>query len=170
MAKNKHNQSLGSDIKRSDDRIRETGEIFTPLSEIHRMMDSLSEYEIKNDTFLDLCAGNGNFSAVFLERGVPSEHIYGIEYMEDNFFELCDRLNIQDQCYKLCTYLILSDEYAEVKDSSGKVILKKGNYLRCDATFQEFPLLFDQENVLGCEWVPVDEVAHRAAEEAQETL
>lgn len=168
MVKNKHNQSLGSDIKRSDDRIRKTGEIFTPEEEIHRMVDSLSEYEIANNTFLDLCAGNGNFSSVLLERGVPLEHIYGIEYMEDNFFELCDRLNIQDQCCKLCTYLVLSDEYVDVKDSSDKVILKKGNYLRCDALFKEFPLLFDQETVLGCEWVPVDEVAHREHQDGED--
>ena len=170
MAKNKHNQTLGSDIERSDDRIRETGEIFTPESEINRMMNSLSDYEIANNTFLDLCAGNGNFSTIFLGRGVPLEHIYGVEYMEDNFFELCNRLNIQDQCYKLCKHHVLSDEYDDVKDSSDKVILKKGNYLRCDALLEDFHLLFTQERSLGYQWVPVDEVAHRASQEAQETL
>jgi hypothetical protein len=90
--------------------------------------------------------------------------------MEDNFFELCDRLNIQDQFYKLCKHHILSDEYEDVKDSSDKVILKKGNYLRCDALLEDFHLLFDQERSLGYQWVPVDEVAHRASQEAQETL
>ena len=86
--KNSHNAQLGSKIRRSDDRIRATGEVFTPENEIHRMIDSLSEYEIKNCTFLDYCAGNGNFSFVLRERGVAIAHIYGVEYMEDNFFEL----------------------------------------------------------------------------------
>lgn len=170
MAKNKHNQSLGSDIERSDDRIRETGEVFTPIEEIHRMMDNLSQDEIENNIFLDLCAGNGNFSVVFLERGVPQEHLYGVEYMEDNFFELCDRLNIQDQCYKLCKYLVFSDEYEDVKDSSEKVILKKGNYLRCDALLDDFHLLFDQERVLGYVWVPVEEVSQDPADDLLEAL
>ena len=76
--KNKHNQ-LGSDIERSDDRIRQTGEVFTPEECIHKMVDSLSEYQLKNDMFLDYCAGNGNFSSVLIDRGVPQSHIYDYE-------------------------------------------------------------------------------------------
>ena len=128
--KNSHNTQIGSKIRRSDDRIRATGEVFTPEKEIHRMIDSLSEYEIKNCTFLDYCAGNGNFSFVLRERGVPIDHIYGVEYMEDNFFELCDRLNIKGHLYKLVRYYILDGEYEDIKDSSDSVILKMGNYLR----------------------------------------
>lgn len=170
MVKNKHNQSLGSDIERSDERIRQTGEIFTPVEEIHRMIDALSDGEIQNHTFLDYCAGSGNFSATLIERGVPIEHIYGIEYMVDNFFELCDRLNIQETCCKLVRHHVLNDEYEDIKDSSDNVILKKGNFLRCDVFFDDFELLFDEEGKLGYRWVPVEEVAHRPSQEAQKTL
>lgn len=155
--KNKHNQQLGSDIVRSDDRIRETGEIFTPEKCIHKMITALSESQLMHDTFLDYCAGNGNFSSVLIDSGVPQSHIYGVEYMEDNFSELCNRLNIDDPCYKLVKPSLIDHE--EVKDSSDKVILKKGNYLRCDVFFPDFHLLFDNENVLGYLWVPVDKLA-----------
>ncbi len=153
--KNKHNQQLGSDIIRSDDRIRQTGEVFTPEECIHRMVDSLSESQLKNDMFLDYCAGNGNFSSVLIDRGVSQSHIYGIEYMEDNFFELCNRLKINGQCYKLVKPSLF--DYDEIKDSSNKVILKKGNYLRCDVFFPDFQLLFHEEGKLGYSWVSVDE-------------
>ena len=151
--KNSHNAQLGSKIRRSDDRIRATGEVFTPENEIHRMIDSLSEYEIKNCTFLDYCAGNGNFSFVLRERGVAIDHIYGVEYMEDNFFELCDRLNIMGNLYKLVRYYILDGEYEDIKDSSDSVILKMGNYLRCDIFFKDYELLFDEETKLGYVWI-----------------
>ena len=152
--KNKHNQQLGSDIVRSDDRIRETGEIFTPEKCIRKMIGALSEAQLMHDTFLDYCAGNGNFSSVLVDSGVPQSHIYGVEYMEDNFFELCNRLGIDDPCYKLVKPSLFDHE--EVKDSSDKVILKKGNYLRCDVFFPDFQLLFDQEGKLGYTWVPVE--------------
>jgi len=153
--KNKHNQQLGSNIIRSDDRIRQTGEVFTPEECIHRMVDSLSESQLKNDMFLDYCAGNGNFSSVLIDCGVSQSHIYGIEYMEDNFFELCNRLKINEQCYKLIKPSLF--DYDEIKDSSNKVILKKGNYLRCDVFFPDFQLLFHEEGKLGYSWVSVDE-------------
>jgi len=153
--KNKHNQQLGSDIIRSDDRIRQTGEVFTPEECIHRMVDSLTESQLKNDMFLDYCAGNGNFSSVLIDRGVSQSHIYGIEYMEDNFFELCNRLKINEQCYKLVKPSLF--DYDEIKDSSNKVILKKGNYLRCDVFFPDFQLLFHEERKLGYIWGSVDE-------------
>jgi hypothetical protein len=152
--KNKHNQQLGSDIVRSDDRIRETGEIFTPEKCIRKMIGALSEAQLMHDTFLDYCAGNGNFSSVLVDSGVPQSHIYGVEYMEDNFFEMCNRLGIDDPCYKLVKPSLFDHE--EVKDSSDKVILKKGNYLRCDVFFPDFQLLFDQEGKLGYTWVPVE--------------
>jgi len=151
--KNKHNQQLGSNIVRTDDRIRETGEIFTPEECICDMVKSISAYDLKNNTFLDYCAGNGNFSAVLLDSGVPSEHIYGVEYMEDNFFELCDRLNIVGQTFKLVRQHVLTGEIEEIKDSSEKVILKRGNYLRCDVFFPNFQVLFDEEGKLGYSWV-----------------
>ena len=74
--------------------------------------------------------------------------------MEDNFFELCDRLNIVGDVYTLVRHHILSDEYEEIKDSSG-IILKKGNYLRCDVFFDDFQLLFHEEGKLGYVWVTV---------------
>ena len=39
--KNKHNEELGSNIERSDDRIDKTGEVFTPLELCDRMIDEI---------------------------------------------------------------------------------------------------------------------------------
>lgn len=154
MAKNKHNQILGSEIERSDDRIRQTGEVFTPETEVEKMIQSLSHEELQSKTFLDPCAGNGNFCVTLLKNGVPLENIYAIEYMEDNFFEMCERLNIQEQCYKLANLMPLLDEYVDVYDSSGNLILKKGNCIRCDAFFDSVNDLFD--NPSPYVWVPLD--------------
>ena len=73
--------------------------------------------------------------------------------MEDNFFELCDRLNIKGNLYKLVRYYILDGEYEDIKDSSDGVILKMGNYLRCDIFFEDYELLFDEETKLGYVWI-----------------
>tara|TARA_B100000427_G_scaffold155159_1_gene129050 strand:- start:75 stop:491 length:417 start_codon:yes stop_codon:yes gene_type:complete len=103
-SKNRHNQKIGSDITRSDDRISNTGEVFTPPSLCDKMILGLPESVLKDptSTFLDNAAGNGNFVVQLkkvLMRWHSKEHIlnnmlYAVEFMEDNHREMCKRLGV----------------------------------------------------------------------------
>ena len=47
--KNKHNLEVGSEIERSDDRIKLTAEVFTPLELCEKLIDeNIPEDELKN--------------------------------------------------------------------------------------------------------------------------
>jgi len=102
--KNKHNEEVGSDIERSDERINETGEVFTPLELCQQMIDEISEEQLKNPSskFIDPAAGNGNFLIALktkllnyhTEDHILNEMLYAVELMEDNHNELCERLGV----------------------------------------------------------------------------
>jgi hypothetical protein len=102
--KNKHNEELGSEIVRSDERIDLTGEVFTPLELCDSMIDEIPEENLKNPNFkfLDPTAGNGNFLVALktkllnyhTEEHVLNEMLYAVELMEDNHKELCERLGV----------------------------------------------------------------------------
>ena len=102
--KNKHNEEVGSDIERSDERINETGEVFTPLELCQQMIDEISEEQLKNPNskFIDPAAGNGNFLIALktkllkyhTEDHILNEMLYAVELMEDNHRELCERLGV----------------------------------------------------------------------------
>jgi hypothetical protein len=104
MSKNKHNEMVGSEIERSDDRIDATGEVFTPAELCAKMVSEIPEDVLKNpkSTFLDNSAGSGNFMVALYEKLKEyhsSEHIldnmlYAVELMEDNHKELCERLGV----------------------------------------------------------------------------
>lgn len=104
MTKNKHNQSVGSSIQRDDDRINQTGEVFTPMELVYQMIDEIPTKILQNpkSTFLDNSAGCGNFLfGLLMELLVyhDKEHIlnnmlYGVEFMADNHQELCERLGV----------------------------------------------------------------------------
>ena len=104
MVKNKHNISVGSEIERSDKRIDLTGEVFTPMELCNNMVSELPLHIIKNpdSTFLDNCAGCGNFIIALRDRLKEyhsEEHIlnnmlYAVELMEDNHKEMCERLGV----------------------------------------------------------------------------
>ena len=104
MKKNKHNENVGSDIVRSDDRINQTGEVFTPAELCASMVSEIPESVLKDSksTFLDNSAGSGNF-LVALQRRLQKYHslqhindnmLYCVELMEDNHAELCKRLGV----------------------------------------------------------------------------
>ena len=59
MSKNKHNESVWSEVVRSDERIAETGEVFTPAELCDQMVSEIPESIVKdpNSTFLDNSAG-----------------------------------------------------------------------------------------------------------------
>ena len=102
--KNKHNKSSGSDIDRSDARVDSTGEVFTPPWLVEEMIDAFPIERLKdpNATFIDNFAGSGNFLVGLKNRLLQyhsEEHIlnnmlYGIEFMEDNHKEMCERLGV----------------------------------------------------------------------------
>ena len=102
--KNRHNSTTGSDIERSDERIDETGEVFTPMELCASMVSEIPESVLKdkNSTFLDNSAGAGNF-LVALQTELLKYHdlshindnmLYAVELMEDNHAELCKRLGV----------------------------------------------------------------------------
>ena len=103
-SKNTHNESVGSEIERSNDRIDLTGEVLTPMELCAQMVLEIPESILKdeNSTFLDPAAGSGNF-LLALQTELLKYHelshindnmIYGVELMPDNHAELCERLGV----------------------------------------------------------------------------
>ena len=102
--KNRHNQNVGSNIERSDDRIGSTGEVFTPLELCELMVNRIPLNTLKDpeSTFIDPAAGSGNFLIALRDRLKEyhsEEHIlnnmlYAVELMEDNHKEMCERVGI----------------------------------------------------------------------------
>ena len=104
MPKNTHNETVGSDIDRSDDRINQTGEVFTPMELCVEMVSDIPESVLMNEnsTFLDNSAGSGNF-LLALQTELLKYHelshindnmLYGVELMEDNHAEMCKKLGV----------------------------------------------------------------------------
>ena len=102
--KNKHNQIVGSDIERSDERIDLTGEVFTPMELCIEMVNEipLNIRQNPDSTFLDNAAGNGNFIIALRDElvkyhsvnHVVDNMLYAVELMEDNHKEMCERLGV----------------------------------------------------------------------------
>ena len=70
MKKNKHNIETGSNIDRSDERIKETQEVFTPSELVELMIDEIDVSLLKDPSskFIDNSAGCGNFLVGLKER------------------------------------------------------------------------------------------------------
>ena len=104
MNKNKHNITVGSEIERTDERIDDTGEVFTPIELCIEMVNEIPLDVIQNpqSKFLDNSAGNGNFMIALLNKLIEyhnREHVlnhmlYAVELMEDNHKEMCERLGV----------------------------------------------------------------------------
>jgi hypothetical protein len=113
MAKNKHNLEVGSTIERSDERIKETQEVFTPQELVENMIDEipLELLQDPSSTFIDNSAGSGNFllglknrlCQYHSEEYVLNHMLYAVEMMEDNHKELCTRLGVSvDHPHYVC--------------------------------------------------------------------
>ena len=113
MSKNKHNSKVGSDIERSDERIAETQEVFTPEELCASMVSEIPEDLLKdpNSTFIDNSAGCGNFLlALQVEllkyhdlTHINDNMLYAVELMEDNHAELCKRIGVSvDHPHYVC--------------------------------------------------------------------
>ena len=113
MPKNSHNEMVGSEIVRSDDRIDQTGEVFTPAELCASMVSEIPESILKNpkSTFLDNSAGSGNF-LLALQTELSKYHdlthindnmLFAVEFMEDNHAELCKRIGVSvDHPHYVC--------------------------------------------------------------------
>lgn len=119
MEKNKHNKETGSNIDRSDERIKETQEVFTPMELVERMIVDIPMDILKDPSsaFLDNSAGSGNFIVALKnelikyhsEKHVLDNMLYAVELMEDNHKELCERLGVSTDhphyvCHDALTY------------------------------------------------------------------
>jgi len=86
---------MKDNIKRTKERIKDTGEIFTPSELVKKMLDEL-DYDWKNHdhtkTWLDPTCGNGQFLVELARRGVKAKNIYGVDIMPDNVEETKRRL------------------------------------------------------------------------------
>ena len=89
-------------ITRTKDRIKKTGEVFTPTALVDEILDKLPP-ELFTDptkTFIDPACGDGNFLVRVLQRKIdngstPTQAIsttYGVELMSDNVEECHSRL------------------------------------------------------------------------------
>jgi len=114
MKKNKHNIEVGSEIERSDERIKETQEVFTPMDLVESMIDDISADLLKDpsSTFIDNSAGCGNFLIALKNRlcqyhtedHILNHMLYAVEMMEDNHKELCARLGVSvDHYHYVCS-------------------------------------------------------------------
>ena len=69
-SKNSHNAKVGSVVERTDDRIKSTGEVFTPMSLVYEMIDEIPIEKMRDpkSTFLDNSSGSGTFLYGLLDR------------------------------------------------------------------------------------------------------
>mgnify|MGYP001235220752 FL=1 len=89
-------------MTRSKERIRLTGEVFTPSELVEFMLDQLPDEQWRNPerTFLDKSCGDGNFLVAVVRRkllhgSTPLQALsttYGVELMPDNVAECKRRL------------------------------------------------------------------------------
>jgi hypothetical protein len=91
-----------SGVQRSQQRVKATGEVFTPTELVQEMLDKLPQ-EVFTDptkTFLDNSCGDGQFLGEVLirkmENGSTFEQalstVYGVDMMQDNVDECRERL------------------------------------------------------------------------------
>jgi hypothetical protein len=103
-SKNQHNKLHGSTLERSDDRIKQTQEVFTPTDLINLMIEDIPIEQLKNPNsrFMDNCAGDGNFIVCLYEAlqeyhskdHIVNNMLYAVELMEDNHKEMCRRIGV----------------------------------------------------------------------------
>jgi type I restriction-modification system DNA methylase subunit len=92
---------MSKDLIKSKKRVKELGEVYTPISLINEMLNKLPiEQWTEAKTFLEPSCGNGNFLVEILKKKVQTTGnilealnlIYGIDIMDDNITESKKRL------------------------------------------------------------------------------
>lgn len=82
-------------IERSKERIKQRGEVFTPIKLVNKILDKLPQHVFDDDrtnTFIDPAAGSGNFLTQVIKRklkhgATPHQALrttYGVDLMPDN--------------------------------------------------------------------------------------
>jgi hypothetical protein len=118
--KNQHNLTVGSEIERSNDRIDETAEVFTPMEMCAEMVNEIPTQQLQdpNSTFIDPAAGNGNFMIALKQKLIEyhtEDHVlnhmlYAVELMKDNHKEMCERLGVStDHPHYVCADALAYD-------------------------------------------------------------
>lgn len=127
---------MSSKIDRSKDRIKQTGEVFTPLELVDEILGKLPQelFEDPSKTFLDPAAGDGNFLVRVVAHKIhfgstvkqALKTTYGVDIMEDNVRHCRERL------------LMLADEHddtifgmLEARKKYGKIV--DHNIVRADS-------------------------------------
>ena len=102
----KSNKEIPTDgIVRTKERVKKTGEVFTPPELVNEMLDKFppEKWSDPTETFLDPSCGNGNFLVEIKKRllasGIDEKHIlenqiYGVDIMPDNVRECRIRLGL----------------------------------------------------------------------------
>ena len=80
--------------QRGEERVKETGEVFTPMPLARKMVAEIPEKKKRNPqaTFLDPSCGDGNFLVALVEElsryhdryHVLNEMVFGVDLMPDN--------------------------------------------------------------------------------------
>lgn len=102
-------KNFDKNVQRNDDRIKETGEVFTPTSLVNEILAKIpsENFSTPGKTFLDPTCGNGQFlvevKRILLENGfdektILEDQIFGVDLMLDNV--------------KLCIYRLCVEAYA----------------------------------------------------------
>jgi hypothetical protein len=93
--------------ERGIERVKETGEVFTPLDLCKKMIRGIPTETLKNpnSTYLDHSCGDGNFLISLLEvlteeygherNHVLNNQLYGVDLMPDNIAAVRERLGIE---------------------------------------------------------------------------
>ena len=93
-------------ITRSKQRVKITGEVFTPMELCLQMVREIPKEKLRdpNTTYLDNSCGDGNFLVALYEiltkefghdgTHVLNHQLYGVDLMPDNISTVRDRLNI----------------------------------------------------------------------------
>lgn len=109
-------------MSKSKERIKRTGEVFTPRELIDRLLSQIPEEKFQDPTttFLDNSAGDGNFLVALKdkllqyhsEQHILDNMLYGVEQEADNHSLLCERLGVSvDHPHYVC-YNALEYDYS----------------------------------------------------------
>lgn len=101
--------------QRGSARVKQTGEVFTPMDLCLRMVKEIPEEKLRDPTttYIDNSCGDGNFLVALLEvlteeYGHDRQHtldnqLYGVDLMPDNIVEVKRRLGVaEDHPHFVC--------------------------------------------------------------------
>ena len=145
-------RSYMSGVEREKNRIKSTGEVFTPTPLVEEILDKIDPMLFKDPekTFIDPSCGDGQFISSVLYRKLKNNidfeialsTIYGVDIMQDNV-ELCrDRLvcGREDLRHIVEQNIVCADALRYHYRFDGTDPYKTGDDLLHDILFEEIPL------------------------------